>query len=132
MLNLKDKVAFVTGAGSVGPGWGNGKAAAVLLARQGAQVFGTDINLKAVQDTCAIITKEGGSSSAHACDMTASDSVKAAVDACMAQYGRIDILVNNVGGSAPGDPVSMSEEVWDRQVDHNLKTAFLGCKHVLP
>ena len=132
MLNLKGKVAFVTGAGSVGPGWGNGKAAAVLLARQGAQVFGTDINLKAVQDTCAIITKEGGSSSAHACDMTASDSVKAAVDACMAQYGRIDILVNNVGGSAPGDPVSMSEEVWDRQVDHNLKTAFLGCKHVLP
>jgi len=132
MLDLKGKVAFVTGAGSVGPGWGNGKATAVLLARQGAQVFGTDINLKAVQGTCDIIAKEGGSGSAHACDMTESESVKAAVDACIAQYGRIDILVNNVGGSAPGDPVSMSEDVWDRQVDHNLKTAFLGCKHILP
>ncbi len=132
MLNLKGKVAFVTGAGSVGPGWGNGKATAVLLARQGAQVFGTDINLKAVQDTCTIIAGEGGSGTAHACDMADSAAVKAAVDACMQQYGRIDILINNVGGSAPGDPVSMSEEVWDRQIDHNLKTAFLGCKHVLP
>src|ERR1700739_4520487 len=47
-------------------------------------------------------------------------------------FRRIDILVNNVGGSAPGDPVSMTEEVWDRQIDFNLKTAFLGCKYVLP
>jgi len=132
MLNLKDKVAIVTGAGTVGPGWGNGKATAVLLARQGAHVFCTDINTRAVEDTCAIITKEGGSCTAHTCDMTATDSVKAAVDACIKQYGRIDILINNVGGSAPGDPVSMSEEVWDNQIDHNLKSAFLGCKHVLP
>ena len=132
MLDLQGKVAFVTGAGSVGPGWGNGKATAVLLARQGAQVFGTDINAAAAEETRAIITKEGGTCITQVCDMTASDSVKAAVDACMARFGRIDILINNVGGSAPGDPVSMSEEVWDRQIDHNLKTAFLGCKHVLP
>lgn len=132
MLDLNGKVAFVTGAGSVGPGWGNGKATAVLLARQGAQVFGTDINAGALEETRAIIVSEGGACSARVCDMTDSDAVKAAVEACLERHGRIDILINNVGGSAPGDPVSMSEEVWDRQLDHNLKTAFLCCKHVLP
>jgi NAD(P)-dependent dehydrogenase (short-subunit alcohol dehydrogenase family) len=132
MLDLNGKVAFVTGAGSVGPGWGNGKATAVLLARQGAQVFGTDISAAALEETRALITGEGGACSAHVCDMTDSNAVKAAVEACLERHGRIDILINNVGGSAPGDPVSMSEEVWDRQLDHNLKTAFMGCKHVLP
>ncbi len=132
MLDLKGKVAFISGAGTVGPGWGNGKATAVLLARQGAKVFGTDINLEAAEETRAIIEKEGGACTVRHCDMTVSDAVKAAVDACVERYGRIDILVNNVGGSAPGGPVDMSEEVWDGQLDHNLKTAFLGCKHVLP
>jgi NAD(P)-dependent dehydrogenase (short-subunit alcohol dehydrogenase family) len=132
MLDLKGKVAFVAGAGSVGPGWGNGKATAVLLARQGAQVFGTDVNLAAAEETRALIEKEGGACIVQCCDMTDSAAVKAAVDACLARWGRIDILVNNVGGSAPGDPVAMSEEVWHRQLDHNLTTAFLGCKHVLP
>ena len=132
MLDFTGKVAFVTGCGSVGPGWGNGKATAVLLARRGAKVFGTDIVLQAAEETRAIIEKEGGTCVVRACDMTQSDQVKAAVDACVEQFGRIDVLVNNVGGSAPGDPVSMSEELWDAQIDHNLKTAFLGCKHVLP
>ena len=132
MLSLKGKIAFVSGAGTVGAGWGNGKATAVLLARQGATVFGTDLNAQAVEDTQKIITDEAGICATHTCDATDSAAVKAAVDACVKQFGRIDILVNNVGGSAPGDPVSMSEEVWDRQLDHNLKTAFLGCKHVLP
>ena len=50
----------------------------------------------------------------------------------MRRYGRIDILVNNVGGSLPGTPVSLSVEDWDAQMDRNLKTAFLGCKHVIP
>ena len=132
MLDLKGKVAFVTGAGAIGAGWGNGKATAVLLARQGAKVFGTDINSAAVEETRSIIATEGGICFTTVCDMTNSDSVKESVDACLERFGRIDILINNVGGSAPGDPVSMSEEVWDRQLDHNLKTAFLGCKHVLP
>lgn len=132
MLSLKGKVALIAGAGTVGPGWGNGKATAVLLARQGATVYGTDVNLAAAEETRAIIEEEGGASTVQQCDMTDSAAVKAAVDACLERCGRIDILVNNVGGSAPGDPVAMAEEVWDRQLDHNLKTAFLGCKHVLP
>ena len=70
MLDLKGKVALVTGAGSVGPGWGNGKATAVLFARQGANVFGTDVNLAAAEETRAIIEKEGGTCVVRRCDMT--------------------------------------------------------------
>ncbi|MFJ1260493.1 SDR family NAD(P)-dependent oxidoreductase [Cupriavidus sp. CuC1] len=133
MLDLTGKVAFVAGAGSVGEGWGNGKATAVLLARQGAKVFGVDISDSALSGTTAVMEQEGHKEwVARTCNMTDGESVKAAVEACLARFGRIDILVNNVGGSAPGDPVSMTEEVWDAQINLNLKTAFLGCKHVLP
>ena len=132
MLDLTGKVAIVTGAGSVGPGWGNGKATAVLLARQGAKVFGIDINADAASITGKIIESEGGTCIVHTCNMLVAREVSAAVETCVERFGRVDILVNNVGGSAPGDPVSMSEEVWDNQIDYNLKTAFLGCKYVLP
>jgi NAD(P)-dependent dehydrogenase (short-subunit alcohol dehydrogenase family) len=132
MLDLTNKIAVVSGAGSVGPGWGNGKAAAVLLARQGAKVFAIDVNEGAAAETCALIAEEGGECVAHGCDMTRAQDVDAAVKACTQRYGRVDILINNVGGSAAGDPVSMSEEVWDQQIDLNLKTAFLACKYVLP
>jgi NAD(P)-dependent dehydrogenase (short-subunit alcohol dehydrogenase family) len=132
VLDLTGKVAFVTGAGSVGPGWGNGKAMSVLFARQGAKVFGTDINADAAAVTGEIIRKEGGTFELCRCNMLVAAEVSAAVDACVERFGRVDILVNNVGGSAPGDPVSMSEEVWDNQIDFNLKTVFLGCKYVLP
>lgn len=134
MLDLTGKVAFVAGAGSNGEGWGNGRATAVLMARQGAKVFGTDLHADALAGTTRAMEAEGlGDNWACACaDMTRGDQVKAAVDDCLARFGRIDILVNNIGGSAPGDPVSMSEEVWDAQMDMNLKTAFMGCKHVLP
>jgi NAD(P)-dependent dehydrogenase (short-subunit alcohol dehydrogenase family) len=133
MLDLTGKVAFVTGAGSVGEGWGNGKATAVLMARQGAKVYGVDINAGALAGTSAVMEEERHKDwAARACNMTVSDDVKAAVDDCLGRFGRIDILVNNVGGSAPGDPVSMTEEVWEAQMDLNLKTTFLGCKHVLP
>lgn len=132
MLRLDGKIAFISGIGSVGEGWGNGRATAVVMARQGATVFGTDLNIAAAEKTVATIRAEGGQAHAVACDMTDSESIKGAVDACMARHGRIDILVNNVGGSAPGDPVSMEEEVWHSQMDLNLKSVFLACKHVLP
>ncbi|MGD9806877.1 MAG: SDR family NAD(P)-dependent oxidoreductase [Hyphomicrobiaceae bacterium] len=137
MLSLEGKVAFVSGAGSVGDDpdakvWGNGKATAVLLARQGAKVFGTDLRKEAADVTKAIIEKEGGTCVTRAVDMTSAKDVEAAVADCVKQFGRIDILVNNVGGSAPGNAVTMTEEVWDTQIDHNLKTAFLACKYVIP
>ena len=137
MLSLKDKVVFMSGAGSVGDDpdakiWGNGKATAVLLARQGAKIYGVDVRKEAADVTKAIIDKEGGTCVTRAVDMTKGREVKAAVDDCMVQFGRIDILVNNVGGSAPGDAVSMSEDVWNTQLSHNLTTAFLACKHVIP
>ena len=132
MFSLAGKVAIITGAGSVGPGWGNGRATAVLLARQGASVFITDINAEALEDTRATIAAEGNTAIARLCDMLEAPQVDAMVVDCMAKFGRIDILVNNVGGSHPGSPVTMAEEVWDRQIDFNLKTPFLGCKYVLP
>ena len=132
MLSMAGKVAIVTGAGSVGPGWGNGKATATLLARQGAAVFLVDINQAAAGETSGIIEAERGTCAVHCCDMMQAADVAAMVQACVARFKKIDVLVNNVGGSAPGDPVSMTEEVWDRQIDFNLKTAFLGCKYAIP
>jgi NAD(P)-dependent dehydrogenase (short-subunit alcohol dehydrogenase family) len=104
----------------------------VVLARQGASVFLTDINAEAVEETRAFIAAEGNTAVTHLCDMLDAAQVEAMVAACMAQFGRIDMLVNNVGGSHPGSPVTMPEETWDRQIDFNLKTPFLGCKYVLP
>lgn len=129
---VQDKIALVTGAGAVGPGWGNGKASAVLMAREGAKVFAVDLNPDAVAETCGIIEAEGGECHAHVADVTSTEAVTAMVNACTDRFGRIDILHNNVGGSAPGGPVEMPEEVWDRQMDHNLKHVYLTCKQVLP
>ena len=124
MLSMKGKVAIVTGAGSVGPGWGNGRATATLLARQGASVLLADINRDAAAETLAGIEKEGGTAAVHIADAMIAADVQEMVQACLTRFKRLDILVNNVGGSAPGDPVAMSEDVWDRQIDFNLKTAF--------
>lgn len=85
-----------------------------------------------MQETIARVESAGGEIETAFCDVTQSQSIADAVGACMDRYGRIDVLVNNVGGSAAGGPVEMSEEVFDLQVDHNLKSVFLTCKHVLP
>ena len=129
---LQDKVAIITGAGSVGPGWGNGRATAVRFAAEGAKIFAVDRNLDATAETIERVRSVGGDIAVHECDVTDSKSVAAMVEACVARYGRIDVLVNNVGGSAHGGPVEMSEEVWDAQVDFNLKSVFLTLKYVLP
>lgn len=132
MFRLDKKVALVTGFGSVGEGWGNGQAIATLLARQGAAVFGSDLNETAAENTARIIREEGGTVETMICNATRSEDVQALVEACMKKFGRIDILVNNVGRSEPGGPVEMSEDTWDDQMDVNVKSAFLTCKHVLP
>jgi NAD(P)-dependent dehydrogenase (short-subunit alcohol dehydrogenase family) len=125
---LKGKVAIVAGAGSVGPGWGNGRATAVRFAEEGAQVFAVDRDEGAMRET----VEKAPAIRTHLCDVTDSKAVARMVEACLAAFGRIDVLVNSVGGSAAGGPVEMSEEVWDAQVDYNLKSVFLGCKHALP
>src|SRR5687768_16617277 len=94
---LEGKVAIVFGAGSVGPGWGNGKATAVLYARHGASVVCVDINLEAAEETVGLILREGGRASAGACDVTQSEAVKRLVDDVSGAHGRIDVLHNNVG-----------------------------------
>jgi len=129
---LKDKVAIVTGAGSSGPGWGNGKATAVLFARQGARVLCLDINRDAVEETRSIIDQEGGDCMVSQCDVTCADQVQATVTQCLESYGRIDILHNNVGIIELGGPVEASEESWDRVNTVNLKSMFLTCKYILP
>ena len=129
---LKDKVAIVTGAGSIGPGWGNGKATAVLFAREGAKVFAVDINPAAAEETKAIINAEGGRCAISATDVSKASDVKAMVEICLETYGRIDILHNNVGIVEVGGCVEASEESWNHVNDVNLKSVFLTCKFVLP
>ena len=129
---LQDRVAIVTGAGSAGPGWGNGRAICVRFAEEGAKIFAVDRNIDATAETVERVKAVGGIIEVMQCDVTDTASVKAVADACVTRFGRIDILVNNVGGSAAGGPVEMSEEVWDAQIDFNLKSVFLTMKHVLP
>ena len=129
---LQDKVAIVFGAGSVGPGWGNGKATASLFARNGAHVVCVDIRREAAEETVGIITQEGGRAVAASCDVTRSDEVKAVVDEVVGRYGRIDVLHNNVGYAQMGGPIELDEADWHRTIDLNVTGCFLTCKHVLP
>src|SRR4051794_27500248 len=132
MDRLKGKVAMVVGAGSIGPGWGNGKATAVTFAREGAQVFCVDRNAKAAQETVDIITSEGGRASAFTADVSKAGDVEATVAACLKTYGRIDVLDNNVGIAEMGSVVEVAEAEWDRVFAVNLKSAYLAMKHVIP
>jgi NAD(P)-dependent dehydrogenase (short-subunit alcohol dehydrogenase family) len=129
---VEGRVALVFGAGSSGAGWGNGKAAAALYGREGARVVAVDLDLKAAEETAAVIAGEGHEALALAADVTRSADIKAVVDEVMRRYGRIDILHNNVGITEMGDPVEATEESWDKVMAVNLKSVFLACKHVLP
>ena len=127
------KVAIVTGAGSDGPGVGNGKAAAMLYAREGARVMLVDRDLAAAQETERAIHDEGGDGFAFRADVSSAADCEAMVAACVERYGRIDILHNNAGiTGGGGGPVETSEETWDRVFGVNVKGIFLACKYVLP
>lgn len=129
---LTGKTALAIGAGSIGPGWGNGKASAVLFAREGANVVCVDRNEDAAKETAEIIRSEGGTAIAIMADATDSDQVKAAVDQAVERFGKIDVLQNNVGITEIGGVVELPEEIWDRVLDVNLKSVFLSMKHVIP
>ena len=133
MLSLQDKIVLITGLGQSQPGgWGIGAATAILFARQGAKIFGGNRTLASTTSTKKAIEDEGGVFDVLETDVTSTESIKTLVDACMAKYDRIDILVNNVGRLEPGCPATMSEDVWDSQININLKSVFLACHRVLP
>jgi len=132
MNRLAGKIAIVTGAGCVGPGWGNGRATTFRFTQEGAKVFAVDRDRAPLEETITRVREFGGIIEPFCCDMTDSNAVAAMVAACVGTLGGLHILVNNVGGSAPGGPAEMSEEVWDAQLDLNLKSVFLACKHALP
>lgn len=126
------RVAVVFGAGSVGPGWGNGKAAAVQYARDGATVAAIDIQLAAAEETVGIIRGEGGTAQAWRCDVTRREEIVTVVADIVARFGRIDVLHNNVGLPAMGTTETLSEAEWDHAMDVNLKSVFLTCQAVIP
>jgi hypothetical protein len=129
---LADMIAIVTGAGSIGPGWGNGRATTVRFAEEGAKVFAVDRNLAAIDETLARAKGNSNAIVSYRCDVSDSASVSAMVNACLEKFGRIDVLVNNVGGSAHGGPVELSEDTWNAQIALNLTSVFLTCKYVIP
>jgi hypothetical protein len=129
---LAGKVAVITGAGSAGPGWGNGRATAVIFAREGARVFLADRDAGAMAQTADMVRAEGGQALVQVCDLTQGAQVASMIDRCVGELGRADVLVNNVGGSLPGGPVELSEPDWQAQFSLNLTSVFLTCKHVIP
>ncbi|EGP89516.1 unnamed protein product [Zymoseptoria tritici ST99CH_1A5] len=136
--DLQGKVALITGIGQVGiensPTWGNGAATARLLSHNGVKVFGCDLNLKAAEYTKQRLLQDNPNAicDVMSADMTSISDIEQLVKAVMDKHGRIDILYNNVGMTAPGDPASISEELWQKQIDLNLNSVFRCCRLVLP
>jgi NAD(P)-dependent dehydrogenase (short-subunit alcohol dehydrogenase family) len=138
--DLKDKVALILGVGqtctarATANSWGNGAAVAWMLAYNGVKIFGCDINLSAAKNTASRVrqTWKDAVCDVVRADVTSANDIGKVVDACMEKHGRIDILVNNVGATAAGDPVTLPEVVWDAQLNLNLKSVYLSTKAVLP
>jgi len=129
---VKDKAAIVVGAGSLGPGMGNGKASALLYAREGAKVLAVDRSLQAAEETRCLVVEEGGQCVAFQADISNPVDCRALVQQCLDVFGRIDILHNNVGIVDPWGVLESTEEDWDRVIGVNLRGMFLTCKYVLP
>ena len=137
---LAGKVALVFGAGlslhtppgAAAPVWSNGAATAALYAREGARVAAVDVRGDLAEAMRASIVDAGGAALACAADVTVSADVRAAVARTLAEWGRIDVLHNNVGATLMGGPLELTEEAWRKALDLNLTSAFLAMKHVLP
>lgn len=133
-MRLDGKVAIVTGGGQAqGDTVGNGRATALLFAREGAKVLVVDRRLASAEETAGMIREEGGEAQAFEADISREEDCEALAKACVDAWGRIDILHNNVGiGGGDGGPTELTSENWDRIFGVNLKGPFLTCKHVLP
>jgi len=131
-LGFSGKVALVSGGGARGDGIGNGRAAAILLARAGAKVFVLDRELELAQGTVDMIEKEGGEAAAYAADVTDVNSCKDAVDACLKTFGRLDFLDNNVGILGKGTVVEEDPEAWRKMMQVNVESMFLMSKFAIP
>jgi NAD(P)-dependent dehydrogenase (short-subunit alcohol dehydrogenase family) len=130
---LDQKIVLVMGAGSCGPGFGNGRASAIQYAREGARaVVCVDIVAEAAEVTAAHIRAEGFEAWVLQADVTQADAVARVVAQTHERFGRIDVLHNNVGITAMGGPVEESLESWHHVMDTNITSMFLSCKFVLP
>jgi NAD(P)-dependent dehydrogenase (short-subunit alcohol dehydrogenase family) len=129
---LEGKVAIVTGAGSRAAGIGNGRAAAILFAREGAKVLIVDSKTAAAEETLAAVKQEGGVAEIFVGDVTSSADCRAMVDRAVSRWGRLDILDNNVGIEGKASVVSVSEEDWDRVMSVNVKSMMLTGKYAVP
>jgi NAD(P)-dependent dehydrogenase (short-subunit alcohol dehydrogenase family) len=130
---LQGKVAVVTGAGSRADGIGNGRATAVLLARHGAKVALLDTQMAWVERTREMIDAEGGESIVVSCDVSRPEQCEAAVETTVARWGRLDILVNNVGVSGPaGTAVDLDLAAWDQAMRVNVTSMMLMARYAIP
>lgn len=125
---LAGKVAIVTGAGSRGPGLGNGKAASILFAREGAKVLCVDLLKERAEETAGLIAGEGGEGAVFAADVTRSSECEAMVEEAVRRWGTVDVLHNNVGIESRQDLLDTTEEEWDRVMQVDLKSMFLATK----
>lgn len=131
--SLHGRVAVVTGAGSRADGIGNGRASAILLARDGAKVLLIDAVPEWAQATCKMIEREGGEALVVKCDVTNSEDCKAAVSCAIECWGRVDILVNNVGVGGPkGNAVDVDLDEWEQAMRVNVTSMMLMAKHTIP
>jgi len=130
---LKDRVAIVTGAGSRADGIGNGRAASILLARNGARLVLVDMNREWAERTREMIEAEGGAAVVVVADVTKPDDCQRIVQAGVERWGRLDILVNNVGiGGPPGNAVDVDAQAWDAAMRVNVTSMMLMAKFAIP
>ena len=131
-IGLRDKVALVTGAGARGDGIGNGRAAAMTLARSGCRVVCVDRKPELAERTAELIQSEGGEAIALAADVTIESECEEMVRAATSAFGGIDLLDNNVGIGSQGSVVEESIEGWQRLMRINVDSMFLVSKYVIP
>src|SRR5262245_63173315 len=125
---LAGKVAIVSGGGAAGDGIGNGRAAAILLARAGTKVVVADLDKKLADRTVDMIKAEGGTAVGHAGDMTKEAECKRLVDAAVDRWGRLDFLDNNIGIGSRGSVVDEKPDEYRRVMQINVETMFLLSK----